>query len=134
MINPAPEVASETAELLLTGVSMDVFDPRSTQALLRAAFVRRPDVVAPHLVGALAGPEAVAVRAGALWATAFVNDLLHDPLARDLSELCPAARRGAAKAFAGAPEVPPTSSCACSTTPTLMWGRRPPSHSVGSTR
>ena len=78
----------------------DVFEAVTCGRLLQYALIHEPDRFAPHLRRGLDGPDPVAERAGQGWAVAFMRDLVVGPAPSDLSELCPAARRGAATVFA----------------------------------
>ncbi|MEU5880067.1 NB-ARC domain-containing protein [Spirillospora sp. NPDC047279] len=96
--------ALEIADVLFNA-SLAIFDADSTCRLLRYAYLREPARFTPHLHRALAGPDSVAIRAGQVWAVAFLEDLIVPPSPTIPGDLPPAARRGAAMLFATAPEV-----------------------------
>jgi hypothetical protein len=91
----------------LFNASVDIFGPGTTTNLLRAAILRQPDRFSTYLCRALDGPDLVAQRAGQVWAIAFVQDELKDPVPTTLAVLRPSARRGAAQVFANEPGAAP---------------------------
>lgn len=102
VMNHDPDRAFDIAQRLLNA-PLEVLDTRSTERLLTYAVVRRPEQFTATLELALAGPEAVAQRAGRAWAVVALNDV--DPLsaAATVHQLSVPARRGAAQVIANQP-------------------------------
>ncbi|MDQ3273687.1 MAG: NB-ARC domain-containing protein [Actinomycetota bacterium] len=107
LMNSRPEIALGIANDLFGDAPVDVFDSVTACRLMRVALLRDPEMFAPHLRRALAGPDTVAERAGSVWAVAFVHDSLGDGVPTELVGLSTAARRGVAAAFATDPTVAP---------------------------
>ena len=102
LMNTDLQIALDVAAELFDA-PVDVFEAVTCGRLLQYALINEPDRFAPHLRRSLDGPDQVAERAGQVWAVAFMRDLVVGPAPSDLSELCPAARRGAATVFATDP-------------------------------
>jgi hypothetical protein len=97
------DTALEFADALMTDVDIELFGTPTVTQLLIASFVRDQERFAPHVGRALAGADEVARHGGQVWAVALIRDLVRSPLPTDVSELSPAARRGAAEVLAANP-------------------------------
>lgn len=107
LLNHDSYTALRMAERLFEDERIDIFDTPTTARLLTYSLHREPRIFAPHLRRALGGHEAVARRAGGVWAAAYTRDLLTSPVPEDLSALNRPARLGAANALQGAPSAAP---------------------------
>lgn len=79
---------------------LDVLDARTTEGLLLHCVVRRPDRFAVLLHTAIRGPDAVAERAGRVWAVADYRDRIVPPVPATIGALPAPARKGAAAVLA----------------------------------
>ncbi|MBN1174672.1 MAG: hypothetical protein JXA67_21090 [Micromonosporaceae bacterium] len=102
-----PDAALDIAQTLFADTPMDVFNNDLTCRLLLTCVLPRPSIFSKHLERALEGPESVARRAGMVWAVAYLQDALADPLRMKPDELPTAARRGAASQLAANPSAVP---------------------------
>lgn len=91
--------ALELAEKLLDA-PIEVFDARTTERLLTYCILRAPERFSIHLQRVVEGPDAVAERAGRIWAVADYRGALVEPVAEVVSGLPPRARVGAAEVLA----------------------------------
>ncbi|GAA1292311.1 hypothetical protein [Saccharothrix xinjiangensis] len=107
LFNTHPEEALNLANQLLSEPKIDIFDSDPATHLLTSVALLEPQRFAGHLARALAGPEAIAERAGHVWANALGNDRLDPSIPADPDMLAVAARRGAATTLATAPGVRP---------------------------
>ncbi len=99
LLNHDSDRALELAEKLLDA-PIDVFDARTTERLLTYCILRAPERFSIHLQRAVEGFDAVAERAGHIWAVADYRGALVDPAAKVVSALPPRARVGTAEALA----------------------------------
>ena len=107
LLKPMPDTALSLASDLFTDVDIEIVDTNPTAPLLRTALLQDPDTFAPLVNRALAGPEAVARRAGMVWAAASRAGRLAPPLATELADLNGPARAGAAALLASAADNAP---------------------------
>jgi hypothetical protein len=103
LMNHRPELALDLAEALLTGADVDLLGTPTVTALLISGLVRRPERFAPHLKRALDGPDTTAEQTGQAWAVGHLRRTLPAPLPTRITDLSPAARRGAAQVLTGYP-------------------------------
>lgn len=106
LLNVSPLRAGDIAADLFDA-PVDIFEASTCCRLLEYMLDREPVRFVPHLARALQGPESVAEAAGWVWAVAFVHDVLVAPAPTTLADLSPAARRGAASAYATQPSAAP---------------------------
>ena len=99
LLKHQPDIALDLAERLFNA-PIDVLDARTSERLLAYVVLRDPNRFASVLAAALAGPDEVAIRAGRIWAAVRWQGQLPPGIATEFRLLQPAARRGAAQAFA----------------------------------
>jgi hypothetical protein len=102
LLNHEPDRAFEIAQRLFDA-PIDVLDTRTSERLLVYVIIREPERFAPTLERALRGPDAVATRAGSVWAVATIHEVDLPTLPAAVRDLPDAARLGAAKVFAANP-------------------------------
>jgi len=99
LLNHESDLALDLAAKLLDS-PLDVLDARTTERLLIHCVLRRPEQFAGYLQQAIEGPDAVAERAGRVWAVADYRGSVLPPVPEVVSALAPSARRGAATVLA----------------------------------
>lgn len=78
---------------------IEVLNARPTEHVLRYLVLRAPDRFAATLTAGLTASDPIARRAGVVWAIALLSNGLPAGQPTELSDLSPAARRGAAEVF-----------------------------------
>ncbi len=99
LLNHDSDRALALAEQLLDA-PIDVFDARTTERLLAYCVLRAPERFSIHLQQAIEGPDAVAERAGHVWAIADYRGAIGHPVSGVISAFPPRARVGAAEVLA----------------------------------
>ena len=99
LLNHAGDQALDLAARLFCS-PVDVLDARTTELLLTHCILRRPEQFSSHLQHAIQGSDAVAERAGRIWAVADYRGSVLPPVPQVLSALPPRARMGAATVVA----------------------------------
>jgi hypothetical protein len=92
----------ELAETLFDA-EVRIFDSSPAARLLRTALLYDPQRFTSHLIRALDGPDAVARRAGTVWAIAHLRNAITAAAPSDVSRLALPARRGAAQTLSTVP-------------------------------
>lgn len=98
MLNRDEAFAFDLAEALLG--TPEVLEARTTERLAIYLIRLNPGRYAAFVADALTQTDAAAEHAGAVWAVGMLRDTLPEPLPRELTDLPPAGRRGAAKVLA----------------------------------
>lgn len=106
LMAPQPGAALDLAAALFAAPE-ELFSAETTRRLLQHAIIQDPGRFGPHLERVLGGAETVAERAGEAWAIAYLHDTLQTHESTELTDLTPAARRGAAQVFAADPAAEP---------------------------
>ncbi len=99
LLNHQPETALDLAEKLFDA-TIDLLNAHTSERLLAWILMRDPIRFASVLAAALDGPEDTAIRAGRIWVAVRWRGQLPPSITSDFASLQPAARRGAAQAFA----------------------------------
>lgn len=107
LLQPHPDAALDLADQLLAESPDDILTSSRTIELLTAALLCAPQRFTTHLARALNGPPTAAELAGQAWAVALVHDRLDPAITSDPTVLPAAARRGAARMLATAPQTRP---------------------------
>ncbi len=107
LFNSHMEQALDIADGLFATSAIEIHHSKLANRLLKFAIYRAGRRFARHLNRALEADHPVALRAGHVWAHAWLNDLLPESCPTDVIDLPSSARQGAAQSIATTPHLAP---------------------------